>query len=183
MPVVRKMVEVEGLSETLDALQELPKATARNVLKRLLVAAATPMAQTMEALAPPARGSLTKRQRRHERLRSTISVSTKLSKRQRVVHRNWVASMPEITDKQGRASNAKGGVFIFVGPAPLHESTLQEFGSRRHRPQPFARPAWDIHQTAMLDSIARGLWGEIEKARARLARKAERIAAKIRSSS
>ena len=54
----------------------------------------------------------------------------------------------------------------------------QEFGNRNHGPQPFMRPAWDGGQDALLEGIKDDLWAEIERAAARQAKKAARLAAK-----
>lgn len=181
MAVFRQIREVEGLADLQHALEELPKATQRNVLRRILKAALEPMAEMAERLAPAPKAKLTKAQEARPRLKRTFSISTKLSRRQKTVHRRWLAAQPEYRDRQGRASNAKGGVWIFMGPAPLGHTTEQEFGTAHHGPQPYMRPAWDARQGSALEAIGKGLGEEIEKARKRLARKAERLAAKIRA--
>ncbi|RVI41050.1 HK97 gp10 family phage protein, partial [Sinorhizobium medicae] len=52
------------------------------------------------------------------------------------------------------------------------------FGTSRHGPQPFARPAWDAGKNQVLDTIKDELAVQITKAAQRLARKAARLAAK-----
>jgi hypothetical protein len=58
MAVVSQTVTVEGLSETLDALDEFSKATTANILRRVLLAAGQPIADAARTLAPRATGAL-----------------------------------------------------------------------------------------------------------------------------
>jgi HK97 gp10 family phage protein len=141
---------IEGLSELLDALQELPKATGTNVLKRALVNASDPMVKEAERLAPHLTGTLQR----------SIDASPRLSTRAKAKH-----------TKQSK-------VEIFVGPGSLRAAAFQEFGTVHHRPQPFLRPAWEGTKLKMLDSIGKEIWNEIQKAAARLARKAARSASR-----
>jgi HK97 gp10 family phage protein len=141
-------VKVEGLAELETALIELPKATARNVLKRALIDAAGPIEASAESLAPRLTGALQR----------SVTISTKLSRRQKALNK-------KLSD-----------VEIYVGPGALVQAITQEFGTSHNRPQPFLRPAWDNNARAALDSIKDDLSQEIEKARKRLARKAERLA-------
>lgn len=144
---------VDGLRELETALKELPKATGKNVLKRVLVKAAAPVASSAERLAPRMRG----------RLQMSIGTGTKLSRRQSKLHRK------------------ESAVEVFVGAGALVQAITQEFGTAHHPAQPFMRPAWDANQKPSYDSIRDDLAQEIEKARKRLARKAEREAAKLRA--
>lgn len=142
--------KVEGLKELEEALRELPKATGKNVLRRALLKAGEPIASSAAALAPRLRG----------KLQMSIGTGTKLSRRQKRLHR------PEST------------VEVFVGAGALVQAITQEFGTVNHPAKPFMRPAWDGNKTKALDTIRDDLAEEIEKARQRLARKAARIAAK-----
>jgi len=142
-------IRVEGLSELKDALEELPKATGTNVLKRALTKAADPIQAQAESLAPVMTG----------KLKRSIIVGTKLSKSQK------------------KSATKINQVEIYVGPGQLRQATLQEFGTVNQRPQPFLRPAWSANVRPALDSIRELLADEIEKARARIARKIARLAA------
>lgn len=150
-------VKIDGLRELEAALAGLPRATGKNVLRRVLKTRAEPIAEAMRSMAPddPETGG--------NDLRSSIALSTRLSKRQAGLHRKMFR-------------NDKAAVEMFVGAGPLPQAHLQEFGTVHHGPQPFARPAWDGGQSAMLDGIAKDLWAEIEKAAARLTRKKARAA-------
>lgn len=140
-------VKVEGLKELERALQQLPKANAKAVLRRTMKEAGEPVAKTARALAPEEMGYL----------RESIDVSTKLSGRQAKLHKK------------------ESPVEMFIGPGPDPAAHLQEFGSGPgHQAQPFLRPAWDQHKAEVLDTIANRTWLEIEKTAERLAKKAAR---------
>lgn len=146
--MARKTVRIEGLQELDKALGQLPKATAKATLRRVLKDAGEPVARAMRRLAP----------KEDYHLHDSIDVSTRLSRRQAGLHRK----------EGGRAFQE-----MFVGtnnPAGVQ----QEFGNERHQAQPFARPAWDAEKDNTLNHIANALWGEIEKSAQRLAKKAAR---------
>lgn len=144
--------KIEGLAELDQALTELPKATARNVLLRTLKTEAQPIADAGEAYAPKLSGGLAQ----------SYVVSTKLSRRQKSQHPK--ESMVE----------------VYVGPSPHPKGVQTEFGNAHQAAQPHLRPAWDGNWRRVLDGIKNTLTEEIEKARARLARKAAREAAKMK---
>lgn len=156
-------MKVEGLKELDAALGELPKATARNTLRRVLLKAGAPMAAHAKSVAPddPGTGG--------NDLRSSIAVSTKLSKRQKGQH--W---------KSQKDAGEKNFAEVFVGAGPVPHAHMQEFGTSNHGPQAFMRPAFDANRNKAVDIIKSELGAEIDKAAKRLARKAARIAAKAK---
>lgn len=91
--------KIDGLKEIQVALRQLPDATAKNVMRRILRKRAKPIADRAKSLAPVDDGEL----------KDSIAVSTKLNKRQRSRHRK-----PD-----------KDDVEVFVGAGPLP----QEVGS------------------------------------------------------
>lgn len=149
----RQTVKVEGLRELERALKELPRATGKNVLRRALTKAGAPIEADAERLAPVRTGHLVQ----------SIGTGRKLTRRQRKQHR------PE------------SPVEVFVGAAEP-KAHLQEFGTGAGPAQPFLRPAFDSNKMRALDMVKTELATEIEKARARLARKAAREAAKMKGS-
>lgn len=151
-------VEVEGLKELDAALEQLTKSAGKGVLRRSLKKSAEPLANAMRMLAPDRPGSPEDRD-----LRLSIGVSTKLSPRQRGLHRRMFR-------------NDKASVEMFVGAGPLPHAHLVEFGTFKDQPQPFARPAWELDQRAMLNRLTKQLWIELEKSIARAERKAARQA-------
>lgn len=152
-------VKVEGFAELEKALAELEKkATAKAVMRRSLKKAATTMADTMERLAP--RGDTAT-----DQLAESVTVGTKLSKRQQGMHRRMFR-------------NDRAAVEMFVGPGPDPAAWNQEFGNVNHGPQPFARPAWDEQARPTLDRLGKLMWEDLEKTIQRAERKAARQAAR-----
>jgi HK97 gp10 family phage protein len=143
-------VKLEGYAEVAEGLNELPQATSTNVLKRALLNAAEPIAETAKQLAPRLTGHL----------QMSITPSDKLSRRQKTLY------------------HKESEVEIFVGPGALPQATMQEFGTIHNPPQPYMRPAWEQNKVRALELIKTELADEIEKARQRIARKTARLAAK-----
>jgi HK97 gp10 family phage protein len=149
--MARQTFKIEGLAELDEALSEFPKATARNVLLRTLKEQGAPIRDTGEQLAPRDKGGL----------KQSYTVSTKLSRRQKKLNKK--ESMVE----------------VYIGPGPAAKGVQTEFGNAHQAPQPHLRPAFDSNVQRVLNGIKNELADQIEKARARLARKAERLAAKM----
>lgn len=159
MPVVSQTITIEGLSETAAALEEFSKATTANILRRVLIAAGEPIAAAATAMAP--RGPTGD-------LIASISVTpAQPSKMTRSGRKNY--------DKQSK-------VEVLVEAGPVVEAVMQEFGTVNHPAQPFMRPAWQSQRGRALQIVTEQLGVEIEKARARAARKAARIAAQVAAS-
>lgn len=166
-------VRVDGLKELDEALGELPKATARNVLKRALIKAAEPIAEQARALAPVRTG----------KLRDSIIISTRTTnpgKQAFAIAMKSGASREEAVAAARLANRGHKSFFeLYVGPGRQPHAHLQEFGTAHHAPQPYMRPAWDANKMRALETIKKQLADEIEKARQRLAKKAAREAAKL----
>lgn len=152
----KTFVKVEGLRELQKALQELPRATAKNVMKRVLMQAGQPVADQAESLAPVKTG----------RLQKAIGLGSKLTRRQK-----------STSPKQSAVE-----VYIGVGRS-LPQGVFQEFGTINNGPQPFLRPAWDSNKMGVLEKIKDLTWTEIKKAAERIARKTARLAAKAAAGS
>lgn len=148
---IKVRVRVEGLSEMKDAFLELPKATGKNVIKRILTKRAQPIASDAESRAPVKSG----------RLKAGITTGTKLSRRQ-----------------SSLARDSKSYTEVYAGAGTNPQATWQEFGTSKDKPQPFVRPAWDTHKGTLLTDLAADLWEEISKAAERISRKTARLAAK-----
>ena len=156
MATVSKTVTVEGLSETLDALDELTTATQANVMRRVLLAAGQPIADAATALAP--RGP-------SGNLVASISVAP--------------AQPSKMTRSSRAAYDKQNTVEVVVEAGPVPQSIFMEFGTSTNSARPFMRPAWQGQRETALQIITEQMSVEIEKARARAAAKAARIAAKI----
>lgn len=157
-------IDIKGLKELEKSLGELPKATARNVGRRVLTKRGQPIATHASAIAPDDPATPGKSIR--------VVVGNTLSTRQRALHRK-------------ASKNDKAFAEVFIGQeveagerAADPAGVQQEFGNVNHGPQPFLRPAWESGKAALLDGIAKDLRTEIEKSAKRLAAKAARAAAK-----
>lgn len=142
-------VAIEGLSELLDSLKELPTVTGKNVLKRVARARLQPIADAASAKAPKRTGFL----------KAHIVVSPKLSAHQK--------SFDAVEGEYTIAMHA--GVESSRASYYAH---IDEFGSRHQRATPYMRPAWDEGKSGLTKDLAADLWAEIEKAANRLAKKA-----------
>lgn len=180
---MRASVDLEGFVELDTAFAELPKATGKNVMRRVGRVALEPMAADARRRAPDDPATPPPYD-----LKSTIIVSEKTS------------------SSVGR--NKEAPFEIYMGPTSdgYPQAMVQEFGAGPHyvvkgsgrkrvrmgleqtdhkmhpghAPHPYMRPAWDHGAGGLLDRLAAAFAEEIERARARLARKAERIAAKMK---
>ncbi|SDW78220.1 Bacteriophage HK97-gp10, putative tail-component [Roseicitreum antarcticum] len=150
-------MKLEGFADLDRELQRLGKATTQKAsLRRASKKALQPMAEIARGLAP--RGV-------DGELAPSITVSTKLTKRQKGQHRKMFR-------------NDKAAVEMFMGPGPDPAAWNQEFGNRNHLAQPYMRPAWDQDHKAMLDRLKAELWADIQKTLARAERRAARQAAR-----
>lgn len=150
-------VKLDGFKELEAELAKLERPAARKAsARRALRVAAQPMADVAQANAP--RGET-------NTLAPSITVGTKLSKRQRGLHRKMFR-------------NDRAAVEMFVGAGSLSSAHTQEFGTINHGPQPFLRPAFDQEAKPMLERLKAELWADISKAVARAERRAARLAAR-----
>ena len=83
-----------------------------------------------------------------------------------------------VTTKRPKGHRKESEVEAYAGPGRHPQAHLREFGGDGSPAQPYVRPAWDGGKTKLLDGIKDDLWSEIEKAAARQAKKAARLAAK-----
>lgn len=174
-------VKVEGLRELEKALKELPRATAKNVMVRALKAAAEPMVDMAAQDAPVLTG----------RLRDSIAVSSKRPKDDKGAGAKAFGAAMAAGASAGQARQAAraanrgvgGLVEVFIGPGRNPQAIAQEFGTSRHPPQPYMRPAWDANKAGILETLKDLTWAEIEKAAKRLAKKQARAAAKAAAGS
>lgn len=143
-------IKTSGFREIDQALKAIEKkATAKAVMRRALIKAAQPVADKAQAMAP--KGP-------KPQLAPSVAVSTKLSKRQKKLHRKAFRS-------------DKASVEVFVGAGPLSSAHNQEFGNQNHAAQPFMRPAWDAEGRATLDRLSDEMWKQIEAQARRTAKK------------
>lgn len=146
---MKMTIKTRGFKDIEAALAKIEKqSTAKAVMRRALKKAAMPIAEMAERLAPEREGDL----------QSSVSISTKLSARQKKLHRKMFRK-------------DKAAVEMFVGAGPLSSAHNQEFGNEHHGPQPFMRPAWDQEGRKTLDRLGAEMWAEIEKQAKRTAKR------------
>jgi HK97 gp10 family phage protein len=150
-PLTYRLQGVEGVSA---ALLELPKATAGNNGRAALRAGAQPILAEFQATAPRLTGHLVE----------SAGISTKLSRRQRGLHR--------------KRDDGRDNLEMFVGAGPNPQAIQQEFGNEDHPAQPSLTPAWENNKREAIDIIAKTLWDGVRKSAARLARKTARLRGK-----
>ncbi len=169
------VLKIEGLKELEDALRELPKATAKNTIRRALAAASIPIADQAQSLIVV------------RRVKPAI-VATKVKFSSGAAGKRAFAEALARGATRGEAGEAArqanretsddatttSGV-LSIGPTKRAFYGF-EFGTVRQAPQPFMRPSWDSNKLNALEIIKTELKDQIEKARARLARKAARAA-------
>lgn len=150
--MTRETFRLSGFKELEGALSdELPKATARNVMRRTATKAMERIRVKMGQLAPRDEGDLSE------------SMKTQ-----------------PVTAKRARGSvrfERSSGVQVMTGPAPegqLNRSNAgwQEEGTVEMAPNAYARPAADSEGEAVVREVRDVLAEEINRAKARIARKA-----------
>jgi len=146
---------IEGLKDLDIALKELPKATARNTLLRVLKKGGERIAEAEKTFAPRRSGKLAESP-------IVITSANKLTRRQKSKYKK------------------ESDVEVMVGPTPHPKSIQTEFGNSHQAAHPHLRPAWDGNVMGVLSDVKEDLESEIEKSRARLARKAAREIAKMK---
>lgn len=138
-------VKLEGFRELDAALGKLPKATAKNVLRRVLKKAAQPVDVDASSAAPVNTG----------KLQVSVITGTQLTRSQR---------------RGATLATSNYYAEIHVGTS-LGRGMFQEFGTFKDAPQPWFRPAWEANKDTALNIIKVELGGEIEKAAKRYAKK------------
>lgn len=169
-------VKISGLRELEKALAQLPKATGRAVLKRVLVKAGKPIADMASSLAPRDTGELA----------GSIKVSAKI--KNNTGKSEYAAVMKAggskdqavaaLRSARRSAGGAGSSAEVYVGPTQAKSKKdaikriVQEFGSEKQGPQPYMRPAWDAQKGRALEIVKNELGGEIAKSAARVAKRA-----------
>lgn len=146
--------KIEGLAGLDNALANLPKATARNVLIRTGKKALEPFIQDVRQLAPVDANPESTPNRPPGTLRDSYVIGTKLNK------------------SQAKQVRREGKNFAEAYAGTNDPAGVQtEFGNAHQAPQPHARPAWDgVHQQ-VLSNVGTLLWDEIWAAAKRLAKR------------
>jgi HK97 gp10 family phage protein len=152
-----EIVHISGLKELDAALSALPKATAKNVLKRTLTKAANIVDAAASENAPENTGKLER----------SVIVGTRLTRSQR-------EGGPVMQADGSFLSASKGYVAVYVGTA-LGRGMFTEFGTYKDTAQMWFTRAWESTKDEALATISTTLGTEIEKSAARLAKKAGKL--------
>jgi HK97 gp10 family phage protein len=181
MASTKETFKLEGFKELEDALLELPKATQGNVLKRAITLPAADFADAASRIAPsPGKYG-------HGTLKAEIKVGKasviapgKAAFAAAMKEGGTRAEAAQAARNANRAAGGRGkAAIVRVGPTQkAFYGVFQEFGTAHHAAHPFMRPTWDSMGPGMIGQIGDVLGTEIEKARARLAKKAARPAKK-----
>jgi HK97 gp10 family phage protein len=163
-------IKIEGLREIQAALQDLSKATARNVVKRVLLKRAQPIVEAARTRAPVRTG----------RLRDSIIAQARGGNAGKAAFAEAMrgGASRAAAGRAAREANRAAGstVEVAIGPNDTaFYASMVEFGTEHSGPKPFMRPAWDATKGQVLDGVGDDMWAEIKKA---LARQAKRLAKK-----
>lgn len=167
---------VDGLKELDGALGEMNKATARNVLKRVLIKAGQPTANLARQLAPVDTGQLSRSIAVSPRIKNTVGKAEFYVE----MVKTGDAGMAAAAMRGARRSAGAGKSFAeaYIGPTAMPHAHMMEFGTSDLAAQPFMRPAWEQTKAGIMPIIKAELAKEIDKAAKRAARKAARLAAR-----
>lgn len=142
--------KVEWLVGSDQALAEIgKKSTEKNVLKRTLTKPAQEIASAWQSAAPRLTGHYA----------FSIHVGTQLTRRQR---------------GSAYKAGSLGVVETHIGTTDPAGVAL-EFGNVHQAAQPSGRPVWEAKKEGTVAAIGAALWAEIDKARARAARKQAKL--------
>lgn len=150
--------QIEGFRELERALvNELPKATARNTMRRAATESMEPMRERMGQLAP---FDPNDRDGNGQHLRETMRTQTATARVAREI-----------------GTSRDAGVVVLTGPAPVGKRARanagwQEYGTVKMGAKSYARVAADTEAPVVFSRIKDALTKEIEKAKKRIARKA-----------
>lgn len=154
--MARQTFKIEGLRELERELAEFPKATARNILVRAGTEAIEPLRQAMADNAP-----YDPNDRDGDGKHLNETMVTRVAK----------------AGQARRLGLARAqGVLLMTGPAPVGQRARanagwQEEGTVEMTPNPYARPAADSEGVPTIRRVKDALTGQIDKAKARIARK------------
>lgn len=144
---MRVPFRLDGAEELRHALGELPKATKRNALMRVLRKEIEPLAGAVKAGAPYKFGDL----------KANLFTGTKLTRRQRSMAGDMFRGLKATAELH----------FGTADPAGM----MEEFGLGHNAVHPFFRPEWEGRKRSILDGIGRTLGDEIVAAGVRAARR------------
>lgn len=160
-------LELRGVQDALAALRELPQATEKPTVRKALVAAAVPMAEDAAARAPRDEGDLKEAMIATTRITSNQAADTRKPGRDEV--RAFVG--PNYSRSAKGKGYAPHAHLVEFGTGPRYQKSTGKFVGQMPA-KPFMRPAFDTGASGFIDRFSVALLAMIDKAKARLARKA-----------
>lgn len=159
---MRLKVKIEGLRDLERALKDLESMTGKHTrgksaIKRAMLTAAQPVADTANSLAPDGRDWAPDAA---THLNESFKVGGKLTPSARRRHKRF------------RDPDA---VEMFIGTELVHGHHV-EFGTRKQSAQPSLTPAWEQHKQQVLDDLIQEMWQQVLAAVSRAQRQAARAA-------
>lgn len=192
--MMKMTLDLKGLRELDDVLaKELPRAAARGVLRRALLAAAEPMAARARALAPDDPNTIDlDRDLRENIIVSTRATGDSIDAGNKAFSATMKAGGTRAEAgaalRDARKSMGAAQIGAFMGPSRrVFHGIFSEFGTgirQQHKtgrvvgkmdPHPFMRPAFDSEKDATVRRLTLELSDEINKAVARAKRKAMKV--------
>lgn len=164
-----RIVKLAGFEDLERNLRLLPKATGKNVLRRVAKGALEPMRNIAEAKAPVADepyyiGTASKGTRRlmePGRIKMSIVVSEKRTRRAKG------AGLNKLVNGQWRAAESTG-IDVAMGPGSgtgaLFNAARKEFGNSQTAAEPYMRPAWISGSVSALRYVRDNLGKAIDTA-------------------
>ncbi len=129
--------------------EEMPKATAKRILRKIAKDALEPMADRAAAMAPVDEGMLA-----------------------------FSVSVGEARSRRVKKMDSRAGIQMAMGPAggngALNYASFVEFGTNDTTPKPYMRPAWDSGKMPALEYVKDNLGAAVRTAAARHAKKSAR---------
>jgi HK97 gp10 family phage protein len=167
-------LKIDGLEEIQAALRELPKATAKGVIRRVLLKRAQPIVNDARQKAPVKTGRL------RDSITARVRTGGGAGKAAFAEAMRQGASRAEAGQAARAANRAAGGaVEVLIGPTKdTFYGHLVEFGTEHSAPAPFMRPAWDANKMNVLQGVKDDLWDETKRVVARRAKRLAKAAAK-----
>jgi HK97 gp10 family phage protein len=148
--VKTQRVSTSGFRELEEALSKLPKATGKNVLRRVARRELEPMKDSAVQLAPDDP--------------KTVILDIRRS-----------IKIEEVKAKRAYGSvkySASTGVSFLMGvDKRSFHAKFQEWGTVHHPAQQFMRPTWDSGVEPLLERLKDSLWAEVKKASDKYAKK------------
>lgn len=172
MAKISTTIEIKGLKELGEALEELNTATAKNVLRRTLQNIAEQIVQDAKIKVPKRSHGL-EHSIRKSPVKFTKGAAGKAAFAEAMRGGATRAEAGLAAREANEAAGEKGlSAQIVLGPDRRPNAHMVEFGTVHMAPKPYMRPAWDSKGAGAISEIASVLGNEIEKAAARAAKKA-----------